>query len=207
VAAAVAHVCQLPEALADSKVRIILKTLPAEGPFDALEARGVLANALAHASMTDYALFHSSWPGAYPDPDSPRCFHITSFRPWTERASAEIRDACARSGVAYCRGDEAVNSDMVLAIWEEIGRATHIVVDLSGLNINAVMELGMVHTLGRNVLLVGQEIEGIKPSFRAIGKQRLAQYRGEDLKSLRQALDAFLARRRPANEVGAGRQR
>jgi hypothetical protein len=200
VADTVAHVRQLPEARADSKVRVILKTLSAEGPFDALEARGVLANALAHASMTNYALFHSSWPGTYPEADSPRCFHITGFRPWTEPASAEIREACGRSGVAYQRGDEAPSPNIIRAIWEEIGRATHVVVDLSGLNINAVMELGMVHTLGRNVLLVGQEIGGVRPSFRAIAKQRLTQYRGDDFKSLRQALDTFLSRRPAASE-------
>jgi hypothetical protein len=61
------------------------------------------------------------------------------------------------------------------SIWDEICRATHVVVDLTGLNANVALELGMAHTLGRNTMLISQDRQPEK-YFRAIAKQRIHNY-------------------------------
>ena len=40
---------------------------------------------------------------------------------------------------------------------EEICRATHVTVDLTGLNPNVCLELGIAQTLGRRTLIIGRD--------------------------------------------------
>ncbi|HEX7229908.1 MAG TPA: hypothetical protein VF452_05905, partial [Candidatus Binatia bacterium] len=77
--------------------------------------------------------------------------------------------------IRYIRGDKVLEPDILRSIWDEICRATHIVVDLTGLNANVVLELGIAHTLGRNVLLISKDRQPEK-YFRAIAKQRIHPY-------------------------------
>ena len=46
-----------------------------------------------------------------------------------------------------------LDPDIVRSIWDEICTATYVVCDLTALNPNVTLELGIVHTLGRNVLI------------------------------------------------------
>lgn len=102
-------------------------------------------------------VIHPSWPGAYPDPERRRCFHVTAFGPpWAEATMQSVRAGCARAGVEYVRGDQVVRPDIVRAIWDDLCTATHVVVDLTDANANAALELGMAQTLGRRVLLLTQ---------------------------------------------------
>ncbi|HEY1236503.1 MAG TPA: hypothetical protein VGH22_24215 [Candidatus Binatia bacterium] len=75
----------------------------------------------------------------------------------------------------YIRGDKVLEPDILRSVWDELCRATHVIVDLSGLNANVVLELGIAHALGRNVLLVSQDRQPEK-YFRAIAKQRIHPY-------------------------------
>lgn len=177
-------------------VGIILNTVNPDVVKDAVKTRHIVANALSTAGTDDHHIIHPSWAGAYPDPTDRRCFHVTGFREWTKQPSEVVRKACKQAGVRYKRGDEVLNPDIIRTIWDEICRATHVVVDLSGLNINTVLELGMAHVLGRNAILVGQDIAGIAPTFPAIVKKRMHRYSLDDdpgIHPLRDALNRFLA--------------
>jgi len=70
-----------------------------------------------------------------------------------------IEQMCAKAKpeVVAVRGDVAEEGEIIKSIWEEIGRATHITVDLTGFNPNVCLELGIANALGRNTLLVGRE--------------------------------------------------
>ena len=95
-------------------------------------------------------------------------------------------------GMAYIHGDQVLSPDIIRSIWDEICRASHVVVDLTGLNANALLELGMAHTLGRNVLLLTQDTSRQDyPSM--LAKQRLHRYSLEDSTSC-QALSDLLGR-------------
>lgn len=65
--------------------------------------------------------------------------------------------------------------DIMKSIWTDLCRATHVLVDLTGLNANVAIELGIAHTLGRNVRLITQD-QNPDRSFKAITKQRAHQY-------------------------------
>ena len=97
------------------------------------------------------------WPGSYPDPAAPRWFAVMPFRDEREHAYEVMREAAKRAGIEPVRGDTADGQEIIESIWREIGRASRVTVDLSGFNFNVCLELGIAHTLGRPVLLVGEK--------------------------------------------------
>jgi len=118
---------------------------------------------------------YPAWPGDYPSLHERRGFHITAFREWTEHTTRLVQAACRAAGVSYIRGDQVLTPDIIRSIWDEICQAAYIVTDLTGLNPNATLELGMAHALGRNVFLISQDRK-LGSHFRAIGKERVHYY-------------------------------
>src|ERR1700737_2232729 len=70
-----------------------------------------------------------------------------------------IEQMCAKAKpeLAAVRGDVVDEGEIIKSIWEEISRATHVTVYLTGFNPNVCLELGIANALGRNTLLVGRE--------------------------------------------------
>ena len=133
-----------------------------------------------------------TWPGRYPPAAARQCFHVTAFGPhWSSLTMAALEQACPE-GMAYVRGDQVMAPDILRAIWEDIGRSSHIVVDLTGLNANVALELGIAHVLGRNVVLVSQD-ERPELHFRAIAKYRCHRY-AVDMEAGTTDLGAVVAR-------------
>jgi len=98
------------------------------------------------------------------------------FRPkWADAVANATREICEGNGVMYIRGDEVKEPNVIRSIWEEIARATHVLVDLTGFNANVALELGIAHTLGRKVLMVGQE-KTVDLLFPSIQKLRVQPY-------------------------------
>jgi hypothetical protein len=170
---------------------------------DPLQVRAHLKSALGLAGPEAPQLLLPAFPAAYPDPKRPRCFHVMPFRPdWAKRASSIAKKACDRADVEYVRGDAARDPRIIRSIWDEIARATHVLVDLTDFNANVSLELGIAHALGRNVLLTGQG-ETIRRLFPALAKERIHSYGLEKGgASLDQALRLFLPEplRKPARK-------
>ena len=140
-----------------------------------MKARLLIASSLGFVGAGAPQMAFPSWPGDYPNGSAKRCFHVTAFGPdWASTTSEIIAGACGGE-VLYIRGDRVLEADILRSIWDEICRATHIIVDLTGLNANVALELGIAHTLGRNVLLISQDRQPEK-YFRAIAKQRIHPY-------------------------------
>jgi hypothetical protein len=97
------------------------------------------------------------WPGAYPAPLALRAFAVMPFRDEVEAAYAAVAAAAQGAGVEPVRGDVADGQQIIESIWDELCRATHVTVDLTGFNPNVCLELGIAHTLGRPTLLIGRE--------------------------------------------------
>jgi hypothetical protein len=180
------------EAHPNSYVRITLAQIKDSVEKDPLKTAAILDSALAELGTDDQQLITPAWSGDYPELHEPCCFHVTAFGPpWAARTMQLVSAACP-SGMAYIRGDQVLSPDVIRSIWDEICRASHVVVDLTGLNANALLELGMAHTLGRNVLLLTQDAsrQGYPPM---LAKQRLHRYSVEDSTG-RQALSDLLQR-------------
>jgi nucleoside 2-deoxyribosyltransferase len=128
-------------------------------------------------------LIRPRWSPVYPDENSRRLFHVMPFRPkWADAVTAVTRAESKAAGIAYIRGDEVDEPNVIRSIWEEIARATHVLVDLTGFNSNVALELGIAHTLGKNVLMVGQD-DTIDYLFPSIRKLRVKEYSMKQLKS------------------------
>ena len=138
-----------------------------------------------------------AWPGSYPRPGLGRCFHVSPFRPaWAGETMKIVAAACktAKPSLKYIRGDQVPDPNIIRSIWDNLSQASHVVVDLTGLNANVALELGIAHTLGRNVLLVTQDAN-LQNHFPALAKTRVRRYSlsGEPgLAPLHAALHGFL---------------
>jgi nucleoside 2-deoxyribosyltransferase len=179
-------------------VRNTLITLDANAASDAVKTRQITAQVLRFLGSEAPWMIFPAWPGDYPQVQERFCFHITAFendsRPWPKWTKQIVQSECP-STIAYKRGDQSEERDIIRAIWHDICRAWYVVVDISDLNPNAVLELGMAHVLGRKVLLVTKDADmSLYPD--TIAKERKAVYAltaANDSPELRVALRKFFA--------------
>jgi nucleoside 2-deoxyribosyltransferase len=132
-----------------------------------------------------WKLMRPAWPAAYPDPADRRCFHVMPFGPdWADEVRDAARAACNERQFAYRRGDEAEEGRIIHAIWDDLARASLVLVDLTGANLNVLIELGIAHAIGRPVLAVRQrDAVSVRPKH--IDKQRVLTYESPaDLRKL-----------------------
>lgn len=130
-------------------------------------------------SLPGWHLLRPAWPGSYPEPGVARCFHVMPFGPdWTDGVSATARGVCAsrRVSIDYRRGDLSREGRIIRAIWDDLCRATVVLVDVTGANLNVVIEWGMAHALGRRTVAVRQpDPPDIRPPH--VQKLRVLPYR------------------------------
>jgi hypothetical protein len=131
----------------------------AEHGADAAPAVQALSAAVARASRPGWALLRPALPPGYPDPEAPSLFHITAFRDWSLPVQTALRTVCAQRGCTYRIGYERLTPDVLGVIWADLCRADHVVCDITQLNPNALFELGIVHAVGRPVLIVTHDAE------------------------------------------------
>lgn len=159
----------------DLQVRVSAALIDEGTSHDPVRARLVASTILGYLGADAPQLLFPAWPGAYPSPTRPSCFHVTAFGPpWARQTRELVRGACP-DAIEYVRGDQALEPDIIRSIWDEICTATHVVVDLTGLNANVLVELGIAHALGRNVLLISQDREPER-YFRTLAKHRVHPY-------------------------------
>jgi hypothetical protein len=167
-------------AFSDSSRNDLVQTLfnhvDQDSLFDPVKLRSWLGTLLGMVGPDGPQLLYPAWPGRYPGKSAPMCFHIM---PFSEAWSDEVRDIVARAcegQVRYVRGDAVEDERIVRSIWDSICSATHVLVDITGLNDNVLLELGLAHALGRRTLIVGQEEESIIRLFPSIAKRRVQAY-------------------------------
>ena len=96
-------------------------------------------------------------------------------------------EAGCRSAVVYKRGDTTGEVDIIEGIWRGIGQASHVVVDLTPVDVNGsaadaspnpnvCLELAMAQALGRKLLLVRDARAKGAPLFPEIAKLQVLPY-------------------------------
>lgn len=167
-----------------------LRRLQAEP--DAVAATVTLKTLVGFLGADAPMLIHPVWPPAYPEPGKLRLFHVMPFRAkWSDAAADRVEKACCKRKAEYVRGDRVADSNVIRSIWQEINRASHVLADLTGLNANVALELGIAHTLGRPTLTVVQGAT-IKP-FPAIAKLRYQLYKSAEGPELGQLVETLFA--------------
>jgi hypothetical protein len=112
--------------------------------------------------------------------------------PWSDDAREAVRSACGERA-KYRRGDETGDPNVIRSIWEEICRATDVIVDLTGLNLNVCLELAVCQTLGRRTLLLARsDSRTISQLFPEIAKLQVHHYQTH--LSLEKTVEQFLTR-------------
>jgi len=163
-----------------------------------LDFRAALEQFLAQLGNARLVLLHPRWPAHYPEKDVRRSFVVMPFAQTlatTQQLYRELDAALTAAGVHVVRGDEALGQDIVASIWEETARASHVLVDLTGYNLNVCLELGMADAMGRDTLLFGQAGTAER-RFAAIDKRRIHAYGDDEAGrgALREQVLAFVRR-------------
>jgi hypothetical protein len=160
-------------------------------PLAVAAALDSVLHAFTQITHTTAIAAHPAWRRAYRTPGARRLFHIMPFRPtWADAAKAAARRATEAAGALYRRHDDVADPHILRSLWDELTRATHFLVDLTDLNPNVALELGIADTLGTPTLLVGHPgtVATLFPMLRRI---RVTEY--PDLPALEAACRAFVA--------------
>jgi nucleoside 2-deoxyribosyltransferase len=176
VDAAVKHAKALAAAEGTRLATTIFCDLP-EREADPMQAHSLLRLLDSLVPERNVVVLRSRWAAAFPDAGK-RCFVVMPFREDLAPTWAAIRRASEPSGTPVVRGDEAAGQEIIRSIWNEIGRATEVIVDLTGFNTNVCIELGIADTLGKPVLLIGMagtETE-LTERFPSMAKRRCHAY-------------------------------
>lgn len=100
--------------------------------------------------------------------DSPRAFVIMPFsESWSSKVlSNMIHPAVKDARLEYARGDTTVRvGDLTTNIWNEILRSGIIIADVSSPNVNVFYELGLVHAVGKDTILVKRDDADLPADF------------------------------------------
>jgi hypothetical protein len=160
----------------DATTQVMKKRILEGNVSDPLEASAVIETLLSEQKDTELAVLRPSWPCFYPDRSGSRCFHVMPFsKKWSNKARELVFQACNEHSVLYRRGDESDENRIIRAIWKEICRANHVIVDLTGLNVNVCLELGLVHALGRHTIILYRADESFE-LFPEISKLQVTHY-------------------------------
>jgi Hsp70 protein len=98
------------------------------------------------------------------------CFVLMPFeerlRPFYED---HIRPVLQGEGLSCVRADEILGTNLITwDIWERINRARFLIADLTGQNPNVFYELGIAHALGKDVLLLTQDMAHVPFDLKAL---------------------------------------
>lgn len=156
--------------------RFLMDTLDAQvdHPIGIATALQAVLQAYTQQAQGAAIVAYSTWRRRYPTAE-PRLFHIMPFRAeWSDGVKTAARRAVEAHAV-YRRHDDVADPQILRSLWDELTRATHCLVDLTGLNPNVTLELGVADALGTPTLLVGQP-GTVATLFPMIRRTRVTEY-------------------------------
>jgi len=84
------------------------------------------------------------------------------MQPWSDRIWERVlRPVIEAQGLTAMRADDMFGRDVMEDIWEALLAARVVIADISGRNANVFYELGIAHTLGKEVILLTQSVDDI----------------------------------------------
>jgi hypothetical protein len=161
---------------------------------DPLTAAAVLDSILrADSAQSGRArmVAYPAWRRKYADPQPKRLFHVMPFRAaWSDELKRRGRTVCGTT-VTYFRHDDDRDPHIIRSLWNELCLADRILVDLTDLNANVLVELGIAHTLGTPTLIVGQ-LGTVDLVFPMLKRTRIVEY-DPTTDDFERALESFLS--------------
>jgi hypothetical protein len=89
------------------------------------------------------------------------CILMPFNEPWSGEMHEILKDILKRCGFEPFRPDDLYDSDVIEGIWRGINEAEIIIADCTGGNLNVFYELGIAQTIGKEVILISQDIKDI----------------------------------------------
>ncbi len=89
-------------------------------------------------------------------------------QPWSDSINTLIRDILEEKRIRSIRGDDMKKPDIIEDIWQGINESRIIIADCTGMNPNVLYELGIAHTVGKDVILLTQNIDTIAFDVRGL---------------------------------------
>lgn len=81
---------------------------------------------------------------------------------WSDRIWTKlIRPVCSSISMRAVRADDLYGRDIMEDIWAGITRARIVIADITARNANVFYELGLAHTVGKDVILLTQAVSDI----------------------------------------------
>jgi hypothetical protein len=127
-----------------------------------------------------------------PTPGAPRdCFVLMPYgKNWSRRVQDSIaKSARAARYTCSIARDIASTGGIMQQVWEAVRKADAVVADLTDNNSNVLYETGVAHALGKEVVLITQDVNILPFDLRAL---RCIQYQESDLVTLERELQLFL---------------
>jgi hypothetical protein len=111
------------------------------------------------SSIPNEMILRPRWKGRNFKVKMNQCFILMPFgQPWSDKIILLLRDILDKKGIFTLRGDDMKTPDVIDDIWRGINESRIIVADCTGMNPNVLYELGIVHTIGKDVILLTQDI-------------------------------------------------
>lgn len=109
------------------------------------------------------------WKGRNFKVKQDQCFLLMPYgQPWSNDINILIRDILDKKGLGTLRGDDMKTPDVIEDIWRGINESKVIIADCTGMNPNVLYELGIAHTIGKDVILLTQDINTIAFDVRGL---------------------------------------
>lgn len=170
----------LPAALDDAVYGLQVHAPRLVGRQDPVARR----SALRDACRGSVEVLQPRWPYPSAAPAAAgagRWFAVLPFRPGPMAFWRRLQALLASTApdLRCVRGDLAEGEHVMASIWDELCLASHVTADLSDLNPNVCVELGIAHALGHPTLLLGEPgtAERLAAELPGLSKWRCHTYR------------------------------
>ena len=158
-----------------------------------IEAHSLVKQILISRKYDGNALMFPRWPGDYICDNSFRCFHITPFNEKFALARYTVEQTCSNSKIDYHKGDQGPLIDILHSIWLLTCRANGVIADLTDLNDNVCVEVGLAFALGKPILLAVQKGHSTTPNrYPDIEKMQVYEY--QSMNDLSRLVSNFISR-------------
>lgn len=118
------------------------------------------------------------------------CFVLMPFGPEDLQVVYQdfVKPTVERAGLRCVRADDIFGASAIIEdIWEGINRARFIIAELTGKNPNVFYEVGICHTIGKDVIFLAQSVEDVPFDLRHL-RILLYDYTPRGCQQLAQAL-------------------
>ena len=119
------------------------------------------------------------------------CYAVMPYsKPWSTSVKQTIKKAAESAGYSCeITGDLPTPGEIVGQIWQGLRDADAVIVDITDDNPNVYYELGLAHALGKEVIIIGQNVGDLPFDIRTV---RRLTYDETDLPDLKQKLTSAL---------------